>query len=413
MSDSNKSSQNYTISFVSSEVAPFSKTGGLGDVAGQLPFEIDHSVSHIHIITPLYGMIDQDYWDIRPLYTDVKVRVTKQRKVVFDFYYTVHNGLYIYFVDVPQYFSEIEAMYLGGEEAKQNNMRFFLFNIGVLKLLEELEMYPDLIHCNDWHTGVLPNLIARKYNGFNWKQRFEETKVLFTIHNLYFQSGTPEEYINANDDGHSRLPRLSETRKLRNLNFAKRGIIYANAINAVSPHYAEEIMQPKFGEELHTILKNRKHKVFGILNGIDNNEYNPATDPGLACQYTGDTSDYKEQNKRYLQEQFGLKQTPRIPVIAMVTRITEQKGIDLIQEILPHLLQRSVQFIILGEGEKHYETFFKKISNKNTEKMYAQFEFDATQETQILAGSDIFLMPSRFEPAGLGQLKSLRYGCIP
>jgi len=413
MDSSDKLPKRYTVSFVSSEVVPFSKTGGLGDVAGQLPFELRQSIQNVHIITPLYGTIDTKAWDIQLFKENCEVDIADGKRVIYNFYFTTYNGLRVYFVDEPKYFSEIDQLYLDNTKSSRNNARFLVFNIGVLVLLEELNIQPDVIHCNDWHTGVLPNLIDRKYHGFDWKTTFEGTKVLFTIHNLYFQSGTHEHSMTANDDGHSRLPLVTETDKLKNLNFAKRGIIYADAVNAVSPHYAEEIMTPKFGEELHTILQNRQHKVFGILNGIDNNEFNPATDPGLQKSYKGDNSDYKESNKRFIQQQFGLKENPRIPVIAMVTRITEQKGIDLIQEILPYLLERRVQFIILGGGEQHYEDFFRGMERKKSEKMHAQFKFEPSQETQILAGSDMFLMPSRFEPAGLGQLKSIRYGCIP
>ncbi len=407
------SPQEYSISFVSSEVEPFSKTGGLGDVAGQLPFELQASVKNIHIITPLYGTISTRDWNIELEKDFGMVEVAEETYASFQIYRTEYEGLTVYFVDSPEYFSDVNQMYLDNTTSARNNARFLIFSLGALLFLADFEEKPDIIHCNDWHTGLIPELVEREYNGFDFHNTFADTKTLFTIHNLYFQSGTHEDAITANDNGHSQLPLLTESDELKNINFAKRGIIHSDAVNAVSPRYAQEIMMPKFGEELHVILKNRKYKVFGILNGIDNNEFNPATDPGLNKQYDGDNSAYKEANKRYIQQQFGLTEGSRIPVIAMVTRITEQKGIDLIKNILPYLLERNVEFIILGGGEQHYEDFFTEIEAKNSERMYAQFEFNAMWETQILAGADVFLMPSRFEPAGLGQLKSLRYGCIP
>jgi starch synthase len=394
-------------------VWPFSKTGGLGDVAGSLPIAIKNLKQDIFVVTPLYGTIDIEKWGIELLKSDVKVEVNSGKILKFDFYQTKFRKVPIYFVDCSEHFSKIKAIYVDDKEYRSNNTRYLVFNIGVLKLLEELNKTPDIIHCNDWHTGLIPNLLKKKYNGLHWTEELKKTKTLFTIHNLLYQSGTYYKDFTENDTGMNSLPEMRDRQGIRNINFAKRAIIYSDTINAVSPRYAQEILTPKFGHDLHIITSNRKDKIFGIMNGIDYKDYNPATDLGIYAKYSVDTIEKKQKNKLYLQKKLGLPQKARTPVLAMISRIAEQKGFNLLLEILPSLLKRNIQLIIMGTGDPVYEDKLKKIARKFSTKMVAKMEFDQDFETQILAGSDIFLMPSRFEPAGISQLKSLRYGCIP
>jgi starch synthase len=217
------------------------------------------------------------------------------------------------------------------------------------------------------------------------------------------------------DDGKNGFPDFENKKAVDNINFAKRGIIYSDMVNTVSEQYAKEIMQKDFGQDLHSILLKRykEKKFYGIVNGIDYKEYNPKTDPGLKANYDYNSLDKKIINKKHLQEQFGLEVDENIPVIAMATRITEQKGFDLIIEIIDALLRLDMQLILVGNADSRYKKIFKKLSEKNPKKVAAHLEFETKKITRIYAGSDMFLMPSRFEPCGLGQMISLRYGSIP
>ncbi len=218
---------------------------------------------------------------------------------------------------------------------------------------------------------------------------------------------------NLKDDGNVRLPKFDHSPAVERINFVKRAIINTDVLNTVSEQYAQEILTKNFGQDLHRILKNRENKLFGIVNGIDYKDFNPKTDPGVYRNYDAKSLNKKEENKTYIQKYFKLPQAPKIPVLGMVTRITEQKGFDLVLEILEDILRLDVQFLIMGSGDKTYEDFFKKMKKKYPEKIGIHLEFDAKRATSIYAGTDMFLMPSRFEPCGLGQLISLRYGSIP
>ncbi|MFA6307511.1 MAG: glycogen/starch synthase [Patescibacteria group bacterium] len=398
----------FKIVSIASEVEPYSKTGGLGDVARSLPkslFRLGHDVI---IITPYYQkIINTDIHKLEKIYSDVSLHIDKDNEVKVAYYRTeMVPGLSIYFVHNDKYFSRRKSIYGSNHE----NARFYMFSVAALKLVSLLKFNADIIHCHDWHTGLIPHL---KKTRFKNSETLSKAATVYTIHNLIYQMGRPWWEIPAKkkDNGTKALLSFSDP-DIEYLNFAKRGILEADIINTVSETYAEEIMEKDFGQDLHRILVNRKHKLFGVVNGIDYKKYNPKTDRGLHQNYTLDKLHRKLLNKRYLQKFYKLPSNDRTPLIGLTSRIAEQKGLDLTLDILPTLLLRDVQVIIMGDGDKEYIKKLKKIQKKFPEKLRFVV-FDRKMETSVYAGADMFLLPSRFEPCGINQLISFRYGCVP
>lgn len=400
------------ILFITTEMEPFCKAGGLGDVSQSLPKALVKMGHDVKVIMPLHGVIDEEKHKIKLIEKDLKVRIDQDNKINF----RVKRGcltenLPIYFIDKYRYFRSRGKIY-GYDDGSQ---RFMFFCFAALKTIEKIDsLQPDIIHCNDWQTGLIPYLLKTKFNN---KNKFRKIKTLFTIHNLTFQMQKDWWTVKKKewDDGMSDLPGFSDKHKIDRINFTKRGILSAEMINTVSEQYAREITQQKFGQGLHDILleKDEEKRFYGIINGIDYKEYNPKTDPGLKANYDYNSLNKKNLNKKYLQKRFGFEIDEDIPLIAMATRITEQKGFDLIIEIIDALLRLKIQLILVGSADLYYKRIFKKLSEKNPKKVAARLKFETKNITSIYAGSDMFLMPSRFEPCGLGQMISLRYGSIP
>ncbi len=396
-----------TIVTISAETAPFSKAGGLGDVARSLPKALKRAGHNVIAITPLHGVVDVKKHQLKKMGNNIPVVMDETKTLTFDYYrgYLMH-GLPVYFIDHPAFFLNLKTIY----GAKNGNERFFFFNLACLELIEQLGIEPDVIHCNDWHTGLIPYFITKRHKQF---PHASKAATLYTIHNLLFQMGHPKGPKQTRDTGYTRLPRFTDEAGIQKINFAKRAIIHADIINAVSEQYAKEIMTPKFGEDLNRILHNRKKRVFGIVNGIDYDVFNPKKDPDITKHYDYTSLDKKAANKKALQKACKLPQDENIPLLGMATRITEQKGFNLFMDIAEDLFRQEVQLVIAGTGDKQYETFFKKLMKQYPKKVCAHLSFDTKKAAQIYAGSDIFLMPSRFEPCGLGQLISMRYGSVP
>ncbi len=394
---------------VSSEVDPFSKAGGLGDVARSLPKAIKRLGQQPIVITPLYRTVDTKKHGLNLIINDVALAIDETTTRHFAVWQGwLMEGLPIYFIDSRRYFSGQKRIY----GARFENRRFFFFNLAVLEFLKTIKFSPDVIQCHDWQTGLIPYFLKKRYNQ---EPLFKNTACVFTIHNLAFQFGHNWWSIpnKLKDVGYSRLPRFAEKEKVERINFAKRAIIHADLINTVSEQYAEEIRTKHFGQDLHRHLQKKTDRVFGIINGLDYDDFNPAKDPGLRVNYDAEHPGGKNDNKAYLQKVFKLPVNPSIPIIGMATRISEQKGFDLIMDIIDPLMRLDFQLILVGGGDKKYEKFIRKTREKHPTKVAAHLEFSTKIATQIYAGSDLFLMPSRFEPCGLGQLISSRYGSVP
>ncbi|MBU0707003.1 glycogen synthase [Patescibacteria group bacterium] len=397
------------IASISAEVAPFAKAGGQADVARSLPKALRRLGHEVIAIMPLHGFIDTDKHRLKMIAENVPIRIDKDNTQNVNFWQgELMDGLPIFFVDHAGYFGKYKFIY----GSKNDNRRFLFFSLAALKLLTIIDFKPNIIHCHEWHTGLIPYFLKKRFQNNSF---YKSTATLFTIHNLAFQMGQDWWTVphDKKDFGHARLPIFSDKASISCINFAKRAILYADIINTVSEQYAQEILTKEFGQDLHRILLHRKDRLFGIINGIDYFDFNPATDPGLKVNYDFNTLNKKERNKLFLQKEFSLPQDATIPVIGIVSRITEQKGFDLIREIMEPLMTRDLQLIIVGNGERRYENFIRKVTKKYPKKIGSHLKFDTKKASQIYAGSDIFLMPSRFEPCGLGQLISLRYGSVP
>jgi len=389
--------------FAIAEAHPFAKTGGLGDIGGSLPGAL-RKHCQIRVIMPKYASIPAEIRkNIRHI-IDFKVKLG-WREQYCGLQELEYEGLHYYFIDNEYYFKR-DRLY-GYED---DGERFAFFSLAVLKSLTRLEDFvPDIIHCHDWHTALIPVMLKEFFSS---SPHHYPIKSVFTIHNLKYQG------IFAFDTLDSLLG-LGEKALIRESlefygagNYMKAGLLYADCLTTVSPTYAQEIQQPFFGEKLEGILRMRSNKLYGILNGIDYNIYNPLTDPYLSVNYCSSLSK-KAKNKTNFQEVLGLPVREDVPVLAIISRLVEQKGMDLVVHILEELLQMDVQLVILGTGEQKYEELFCRIAVRYPEKAAVRLNFDEPFAHQVYGAADMLLMPSLFEPCGISQMIAMRYGTIP
>jgi len=385
------------ILFVSAEVSPFAKTGGLADVAGSLPKALALNGNDVRIVMPRYKAIKSSMGYV----TDFPVKMGDKVKTCI--IRETEAGVPVYFVDSYEYYDR-DGIYCHFDDAE----RYAFFCNAVMEMLPKINFQPDIIHCNDWHTGPICMLLKEKYN----KQSFySDISTVFTIHNLEYQGNFPREVTSQfNVSGEVFIPDKVEYYGM--FNFMKAGIVYTDVINTVSSSYAKEIQTPEYGEGLDGLLKKRGKDLFGIVNGISYEEFNPTTDKRIYKNFDINSVELKKENKYLLQEEIGLP-IGDMPIMGLVTRLSGQKGLDLIIEKIDNIMKHNVQFVLLGTGDPYYESIFANIKNRYPNKVAVFIGFDAVLAQKIYAGCDMFLMPSRFEPCGLGQIISLRYGTIP
>lgn len=398
------------VAHIASEVEPFSKTGGLGSVLGSLPRAQRTLGVDAIIITPYYEQhIDAETYGIERIGEPERIEVEPGvfETVAFRKGLLGEERVPVYFVENRKYFGLRKKLY----GADNDNARFLFFNIAALFLLKKIEFKPMIIHCHDWHAGIVPFLLKTRYRRDPF---FGDAASLFTIHNLSFQLGHPWRDIppEESESGRSPLPSFADPERMERLNFAKRAILYADVINAVSETYREEILTEAFGEELHRLLKRKRHLVFGIVNGINYNEFNPLTDPGLVRHYSSKSVQLRKYNKKALQRRYGLTVDLNIPILCTTSRISEQKGFRLILQIIRAVFQRGAQLIVMGDGDEKTIQSLQALG-KEFPGQFAYTPFNQEEETLLYAGAEIFLLPSRFEPCGINQMIALRYGCIP
>lgn len=394
------------IVFVASEVSPFSKTGGLADVLQSLPkklAQMSHQVEKVVIITPYYGPVKKKEFPRETVAKVISLKIDDQEFSFAAKKTNLKTNLDVYFICNNKLF--------GGQKLygyENDGLRFYFFNKAALKLLEIINFCPDIIHCHDWQTGLVPNFLKIEKTAF-----FNNSFSVFTIHNLAFQGPMdwwkvpPEKQ----DDGKNLPP--EKPQEMNYINFAKRAILHADAINTVSERYAKEILTSSFGQGLEKFLNRRRKDLYGIINGIDYAVFNPAFDDNIYVKYDWNKLRKKKLNKLALQKEVGLEETAKTPLIGVVNRLTEQKGFDLIIQSFNSLIKLKSQIVVVGSGEKSYVDFFKKMIKKYPQKISFITPFTEQMASKVYAGSDIFLMPSRYEPCGISQLISLRYGSIP
>jgi len=387
----------------SSEVVPFSKTGGLADVTGALPKALGALEHDVRVAVPKYSMTYKERIRGRNL-TTVQFPVgSKMAKVTMQ--ESKHGGAFTTYLIVSDKHFRRDSLYGYPDDAE----RFIVFQRAILEFLRTGDWVPDVIHCNDWQTGLIPVYLRTVYAQ---EQRLAKVAAVYTVHNLAYQgvfepdvmklTGLPAELLN-----------IHQLEFWGKVNFMKGGLVFADVLNTVSPTYSREIQTPEFGAGLDGVLRDRKDVLFGVLNGIDLDEWNPATDQYVPVHYDARTRAAKSGNKPHLQKAAGLPQR-EVPVFGLVSRLAAQKGLDILSEALPRILEKDVQMVILGSGEPQYHEELKKAQRRWPEKLHAEVGvFSEPLARLIYAGSDFFLMPSHYEPCGLGQMNSMRYGTIP
>jgi starch synthase len=391
------------ILFVAAEAVPFAKVGGLADVAGSLPQAIRSLGHDVRLMMPRYGTISGEKFDFKRIGSAFPIPVGPGQEYIDLLSTFTDDGLPVYLVWNEAYFSSRDRVY-GFEDDPQ---RFAVFGRAALAALEQIEWQPDVIHANDWHTGIVPAWLDTDGRRF---PLYRDIATLFTIHNLAYQGITGRLILTFTQMEYLKhLP----VEPAGAVNWMAQGITHSTLINTVSPTYAEEILTTDLGMGLDPLLRERRDRLFGVLNGLDYNEWNPSTDPAITHRFAADTLDRRIGNKAVLQQQSHLPVQPDIPLIGMVSRLDQVKGMDLIEPVLEWLLRRDAQFVLLGTGQPEYHEMFERIQSRYPTKMHAFLRFDASLARRIYAGADIFLMPSAIEPCGLGQMIAMHYGCVP
>lgn len=392
------------ILYVTSEAVPFCKTGGLADVAGSLPPSLAANGDRVSVILPLYETV-KDKWGEKlhfERWTNVRLAWREVYCGLFSFEY---EGVTWYFIDNESYFrrSELYGYYDDGE-------RFAFFSRAVTELLPSLPEKPDVVHCNDWQSALVPVYIRDEAvrNDF-----YKSIRTVITVHNIEYQGRYGRETV---EDlfGLDRGWFDGGTIEFGgDVNLLKGGIVTADAVTAVSPTYARELKCAYFAHGLENVMRMSEGKLHGVLNGIDMKRYDPAHDESLAAPYSADDLTGKRQDKAALQKLLGLQERPDTPILAMVTRLVSHKGLDLVCETLDAIMEKDVQFVVLGKGDAKYETFFEYARARYGGRMAVHLGYSEELAMQIYAGADLFLMPSKSEPCGLSQMIAMRYGTLP
>ena len=397
------------IAFVSSEILPFAKTGGLADVSGVLPRVLAQSGIEVTAFIPLYSQINKAKHNIRKIENIEPITLLyESEKFLIDLYTAKipDSNVDTVFIDCPELYDRPTLYTLEPDEGK----RFGLFNRAVMEAIIKLDLSLDIIHCNDWQTGLIPYLLKENYAG---ESVFKNTSSVFTIHNIAYQGIFSIDLIRGLSLNESYNYPMGPLEYFGKINFLKAGLVFADVITTVSETYSKEILTEEFGAGMEGILKERKNRLHGILNGVDYNEWDPSKDKLIAKTFSVKNLSGKHENKIKLLEKAGFHNSENIPLIGIVSRMVEQKGTEIFIEIVDELMKHEMRFVVLGSGTKEYEQMYLSISKKYPDKFYIEFGYDNQLAHLIEAGSDIFLMPSRYEPCGLNQIYSLKYGTVP
>jgi starch synthase len=397
------------IAFVSSEVFPFAKTGGLADVAGALPEYIAKQGNEVKVFMPKYNFVDEDKyklkyrWDIGA----VPIRINGITRFMH-----LHQArlpgtkVEVNFIDCPHYFFRGQIYTNDPDEDE----RFILFSKGVIEIIQRLKWAPDIIHCNDWQTGLLPLFVKDNYS---WDRMFDNTSFLFTIHNIGYQGIFSQKTIFSAEIKEELFRKGGPVEMNGNVNFMKAGILFSEIINTVSPTYAKEILTPEYGAGLEDVLKLREADLFGVLNGVDYKVWDPSTDKLIPFRYNNSYLTGKTKNKKFLLEHFKIEFDEDIPLIGVISRLVSQKGFDIVGDVFNQLMNLDARWIVLGSGEDRYEQMFNMAAHNYKDRVAVYIGYNNELSHLVEAASDIFLMPSLYEPCGLNQIYSLKYGAVP
>lgn len=397
------------IAIAASEAAPFAKTGGLADVVGSLPKALEQLGCTVKVFMPKYSAIDEAKYDLHYEYAigEMPIRVSGipwpvhvQRSTL------PGSSVEIYFIDCPHFFRRTTIYTNDPDEGD----RFILFSKAVIETLQRLQWAPDVIHCNDWQTGLIPVMLKENYK---WDMLFDSTASLLSIHNIAYQGLFARSALQAAELRGDLFFPGGPLELNGAVCFLKAGILYSEIISTVSETYAHEILTPEYGAGMENILRTRERDLFGVLNGIDDDIWNPETDRHLPYPYSANDLEGKLKNKAFLLLNTGHEFDEDRPVIGIVSRLVAQKGFDLVAEAINDLMAMDAQWVVLGGGEDRFERLFRSMAHSLPHKVWAYLSFNNELAHLIEAGADMFLMPSRYEPCGLNQMYSLRYGTVP
>jgi starch synthase len=403
-------SEQLKILMLSAEVVPFAKTGGLADVVGALPKALKALGHDVRVFMPRYGKIDPEHFrlqhEIGPFSVPLDV-LAEDASLLRGAILSKHGDVPVYFVENQRLYDR-DGIFLYPDDAE----RFVFFCRAALEGARAMNWQPDVVHCHDWPTAIVPNWLKTIYAQDPF---FAATSSVYTIHNLAYQGIFGYRVLEVAGLAaygfivHPDIPHLNDV-----VDFMGRGIYYADIINTVSETYAQEILTPHLGEGLDPLLRERRDRLFGVLNGIDWESFNPETDPFIEAHYSQSHVDGKRACKRVLQQVFGLEQNANRPIIGMVSRLSDQKGLDLLAGISEKILKLTqAQLVIVGTGDQRYHDFFLDLRQRYAGQVGVELTFNNEITRKVYAGCDVYLMPSRLEPCGLGQLISLRYGAVP
>ena len=393
------------ILFAAFEASPFIKTGGLGDVSGALPVHLKNDEFDARVILPLIGSIPEEYRSRMKFVTSYEVPLGWRNQYC-GLFTLMRGGVKYYFLDNEYYFKRSQVY---GEFDDAERVAFF--SKAVLETVKYIakNFKPDIIHCNDWHTALIPVYLKELYSG---DPLFDQIKTVFTIHNPKFQ-GMDSKYVTGDVCGLGGTPAEEQMLHFDAVNFLKGAVIYSDAVTTVSPTYAEEICTARYGEGLEGLFQQIHSKLSGIINGIDLKSFDPKNDKAIAANFDGNSLEKKTANKLALQRELGLEEDTDVPLFAMVSRLTTQKGANLMAELMPEFRERNMQLAILGTGDYLYEHALADFAYHNQSRFAARIAFNEKLSRRFYAGADVFLMPSDFEPCGLAQMISMRYGTLP
>ena len=395
------------ILFVTSECAPFSKSGGLADVAFSLPPALKRAGNEVAIITPLYRCVRAGFEESLVKVKNCRIRLGESTIPV-GLYRGDRDGVTVWFVDYAPFFNRPKLY--GYDDDK---LRFAMFSKAVIDLLGELDFKPEILHCNDWETAL--TVIYLKNDQY-WNKNLQGIKTVFTIHNIAYQGQFGAKELTttfALPEGWYDGGLGYEFEGRHDVNLMKGAMLIADAVSTVSPNYARELHDAKYGMGLEKVADMVEHKLYGILNGIDMDHYDPSLDPRLPHNFNPKNMRGKQLCKASIQRKFGLEEEPEYPLLASVARLNEQKGIELIKEILPSMMSMGVQLIIFGQGDQKYIDYFEKAKKRWPGQLGFSSDYTEQMASEIFAGADMYLMPSRFEPCGLSQMMAMRMGTVP
>ena len=402
--------KSFRICFVSSEVTPFAKTGGLADVSGALGKYLSNAGHDVRIIMPLYSAMDTSKYEVQPVEFAQNIKIWfGDIEVLYSMYKIIlpNSRAEVYLIHSPHYYNRW-SLYTNDQD---EYLRFAILNRVAIEFCQLMDWAPDIFHCNDWQTGLIPVYLKTVYN---WDKLFRKTKTVMTIHNIGYQGHFSADIINKL--GLERYYNWLDANELYQgkINYLRTGVLHADKITTVSDTYAKEILTDFYGEGLQNTLMARKSDLTGILNGVDYDEWNPETDKYIPYNYSTKDLAGKTKNKKKLLSQLGLTYNAKAPVIGLITRLADQKGIELFKGTMDKILTEfDIRFIVLGSGEHSYEQYLYYLQQSFGDKVVFYLGYNFELSHLIEAGSDMFVMPSKYEPCGLNQIYSLKYGTVP